>query len=126
MSFRHFPGDSAMAEELFVATRKGLFLVEGDGRQAPRNLGFLGDPVSAFLEDRRDGCLYAALNLGHFGAKLHRSEDGGASWTELPVPAFPVGLAADGEARSEEHTSELQSLMRNSYAFLLLKKNKKN
>src|SRR3546814_17061553 len=75
-----------------------LFLVEGDGRQAPRNLGFLGDPVSAFLEDRRDGCLYAALNLGHFGAKLHRSEDGGASWTELPVPAFPVGLAADGEA----------------------------
>src|SRR3546814_10467279 len=29
-----------------------------------------------------------------------------------------------GEKRSEEHTSELQSLMRNSYAVLCLKKNK--
>jgi hypothetical protein len=86
-----------MAEELIVATRKGLFLVDGGGRQAPRCLGFLGDPVSAFLEDRRDGTLYAALNLGHFGAKLHRSEDGGASWTELPPPAFPVGVATDKE-----------------------------
>src|SRR3546814_19286969 len=73
---------------------KGLFLVEGGGRQAPRNLGFLGDPVSAFLEDRRDGTLYAALNLGHFGVKLHRSEDFGATWTELPAPAFPVGMPA--------------------------------
>src|SRR3546814_7787153 len=30
--------------------------------------------------------------------------------------------AAQAEARSEEHTSELQSLMRNSYAVLCLKK----
>src|SRR3546814_6860319 len=30
------------------------------------------------------------------------------------------------EARSEEHTSELQSLMRNSYAVFCLKKKKKN
>src|SRR3546814_11297140 len=98
MSFRHFPGDSAMAKELFVATRKGLFLVEGDGRQAPRSLGFLGDPVSAFLEDRRDGCLSAALNPGHFGAKLHRPEDGGPRWTARPVPAYTVGLAAAAAA----------------------------
>src|SRR3546814_9163900 len=34
---------------------------------------------------------------------------------------FP-GVAAAGPARSEEHTSELQSLMRKSYAVLLLKK----
>src|SRR3546814_3682883 len=31
-----------------------------------------------------------------------------------------------GEARSEEHTSELQSLMRNSYAVFCLKKKTKN
>src|SRR3546814_5472952 len=31
-------------------------------------------------------------------------------------------LRAAGETRSEEHTSELQSLMRNSYAVLCLKK----
>src|SRR3546814_17082519 len=30
------------------------------------------------------------------------------------------------QARSEEHTSELQSLMRNSYAVFCLKKKKKN
>src|SRR3546814_7779521 len=35
---------------------------------------------------------------------------------EIDVPA--------GGGRSEEHTSELQSLMRNSYAVLCLKKNK--
>src|SRR3546814_8013433 len=41
-----------------------------------------------------------------------------------------TGLAADpadiGKARSEEHTSELQSLMRISYAVFCLKKKKKN
>src|SRR3546814_5614468 len=31
-----------------------------------------------------------------------------------------------GQGRSEEHTSELQSLMRNSYAVFCLKKKKKN
>src|SRR3546814_6417138 len=34
-------------------------------------------------------------------------------------------LATFGEARSEEHTSELQSLMRISYAVFCLKKKKK-
>src|SRR3546814_4316183 len=33
---------------------------------------------------------------------------------------------ADREARSEEHTSELQSLMRNSYAVFCLEKKKNN
>src|SRR3546814_7842858 len=34
------------------------------------------------------------------------------------------GAAGDGDARSEEHTSELQSLMRISYAVFCLKKKK--
>src|SRR3546814_10014796 len=34
-------------------------------------------------------------------------------------------LGSEQEARSEEHTSELQSLMRNSYAVFCLKKKKK-
>src|SRR3546814_1389703 len=33
-----------------------------------------------------------------------------------------VSVDADGNIRSEEHTSELQSLMRNTYAVLCLKK----
>src|SRR3546814_8115184 len=36
------------------------------------------------------------------------------------------GGRADAEERSEEHTSELQSLMRNSYAVFCLKKKKTN
>lgn len=99
-----------MAEELLVATRKGLFQVDGGGRAAPRAIGFLGDPVSAVLQDPRDGCLYAALNLGHFGVKLHRSEDGGASWTELPAPAFPVGLAADKDGDKAPSVSLIWTL----------------
>src|SRR3546814_9606182 len=40
-----------------------------------------------------------------------------------PVRQFP--LRAIGEGRSEEHTSELQSLMRSSYAVFCLKKQRK-
>src|SRR3546814_2910868 len=43
----------------------------------------------------------------------------------LVVP-FPAGGATDLMARSEEHTSELQSLMRISYAVFCLKKKKNN
>lgn len=79
-----------MTDRLLVATRKGLFTVVRKGGTwavagAP---AFAGEPVSAILPDGRDGTLYAALNLGHFGVKLHRSEDGGQTWTELPAPAF--------------------------------------
>src|SRR3546814_2757273 len=43
------------------------------------------------------------------------------------APGLLPGLAkAEGQYRSEEHTSELQSLMRISYAVFCLKKKKKN
>src|SRR3546814_6439698 len=42
-----------------------------------------------------------------------------------PAPAEPAQLPGPaGPGRSEEHTSELQSLMRSSYAVLCLKKKK--
>ncbi len=84
-----------MSETLYAATRKGLFtLVPDKGGWRSTRLAFTGEPVTALLPDGRDGTLYAALNLGHFGIKFHRSEDGGESWTELPAPAFPK---ADGK-----------------------------
>src|SRR3546814_3825230 len=43
----------------------------------------------------------------------------------LPVGRLPVQLSFALQFRSEEHTSELQSLMRNSYAVFCLKKKKK-
>src|SRR3546814_7985788 len=47
----------------------------------------------------------------------HRRDDAAALKPSLPGPA---------RARSEEHTSELQSLMRISYAVFCLKKNTKS
>src|SRR3546814_7165554 len=43
----------------------------------------------------------------------------------MGVSTRPNGFEADILMRSEEHTSELQSLMRNSYAVFCLKKKKK-
>lgn len=77
-----------MSDRLLVSTRKGLFTVS---RQARRweitAVDFLGDNVSITLADRRDGRLYAALDHGHFGVKLHRSTKTG--WEEIAAPAYP-------------------------------------
>src|SRR3546814_4992168 len=45
---------------------------------------------------------------------------------EVRVPVGLAGAACRNRAKSEEHTSELQSLMRISYAVFCLKKKKKN
>src|SRR3546814_5717452 len=47
----------------------------------------------------------------------------GGAWVDAPVQAATVQKLE--EVRSEEHTSELQSLMRISYAVFCLKKKKK-
>src|SRR3546814_8625067 len=40
------------------------------------------------------------------------------------VPSYATAIGTSGDRRSEEHTSELQSLMRISYAVFCLKKQK--
>ena len=78
-----------MSDRLYVGTRKGLFELapERGGGWDIAEAHFLGDPVSSVLA-QPDGTLYAALDLGHFGAKLWRREPG-AAWREIAVPAFP-------------------------------------
>lgn len=98
-----------MSEALHVATRKGLFLLERRGtRFAVERVSFLGEPVTMVLDDPRDGRLYAALNLGHFGVKLHRSEDRGRTWKEVAAPSFPPGPRAPGDADASEAPSVKQ------------------
>jgi hypothetical protein len=61
---------------------------------------FLGDNVALSLADPRDGAWYAVLDHGHFGNKLQRSRDRGASWEEIAVPAFDPGdevVTGDGK-----------------------------
>ena len=75
---------------MLAASRKGLFVWEGQGgdwRMTAHH--FAGEPVTSVLADPRDGHWYAALRLGHFGVKLHRSADKGQTWTEVAAPAFP-------------------------------------
>lgn len=79
-----------MSERLLVATRKGLFDLRRrtGGKWDVAGRHFLGEPVSMLLHDARDGTCYAALDLGHFGVKLHRSDDDGERWHEVTAPSY--------------------------------------
>ena len=75
---------------LFVATRKGVFTYRRDREGwALEREAFVGDHATVLLPDRRDGTLYVALTHGHYGTKLHRSDDGGATFTEVATPVYP-------------------------------------
>jgi hypothetical protein len=80
-----------MADRVFVASRKGLFsfVRKGSDSWQVERVSFLGDAVSLAYHDARDGSLYAALGLGHFGVKLWRSTDLGTNWEEIAAPTFP-------------------------------------
>ncbi|PXB92648.1 sialidase, partial [Pseudomonas aeruginosa] len=80
-----------MSERLYVGTRKGLFELRRNaaGQWLPMASHFLGEPLSMLLADPRDGALYAALNLGHFGVKLWRRDAGATDWKECAVPVYP-------------------------------------
>jgi len=82
-----------MAERMLVATRKGLITLAKNGEWSVQRTDFAGIPVTATLYDQRDGAIYAVLKHGHFGTKLHRSDDDGKTWIELQAPAFPADAA---------------------------------
>src|SRR5207245_1523056 len=81
-------------DTLHVGTRKGLFTLRGADIA---RVSFLGAPVTAVLS--RDGALHAAVGHGHFGAKLHRSRDGGETWEEIAPPRWPE-KPADADDRN--------------------------
>jgi photosystem II stability/assembly factor-like uncharacterized protein len=101
-----------MSNRFHVATRKGLFTIERRrSGWSITDASFLGDNCTLVMHDPRpasgaasvasrgrgrrgdrrpgSGTLYAALNHGHFGIKMHRSTDGGKSWTEIATPVYP-------------------------------------
>lgn len=79
-----------MSDRMHIATRKGLFTAERNGGRWRITRGsFVGDNCSMMMHDPRDGALYAALGHGHFGVKVHRSGDDGATWQEIATPRYP-------------------------------------
>ncbi len=83
-----------MSDIAWVATRKGLFELHAGcgGGWEIANVSFLAEPVSMVLPGRPGSSgsrMLAALNLGHFGAKIHASDDAGKTWHEVGVPTYP-------------------------------------
>lgn len=71
-----------------IGTRKGLFtLTRGPRGWSVALSAFVAEPVSMLLAV--GDTVYVALRLGHFGGKLHRSDDGGRTFTEVGVPTYP-------------------------------------
>ncbi len=92
-----------MANTLYVSTRKGLMIYrKKDGAWAHDATHFLGSNASQALPSADGKTVVAALNLGHFGVKMHRSLDAGKTWTEFAPPQYPVveGGEADDKAPS--------------------------
>src|SRR3546814_3077794 len=63
---------------------------------------------------------------GRHRADRRRRHSSGSSAEPLNEGERTMSITAERKTRSEEHTSELQSLMRISYAVFCLKKKKKN
>jgi hypothetical protein len=79
-----------MSDRAWAATRKGLFELRRVGALwRVERVSFLGEPVTMLLAPQADGRMLAALNLGHFGVKLHASDDAGVHWREVSVPTYP-------------------------------------
>lgn len=89
-----------MGQKLRVGTRKGLFTYQKQrsGDWVTEQPAFLGSPVSMLLHDHRNSDLYVALNLGHFGVKLHRADNDTLEWQEIAVPAYPKSDDEDAPA----------------------------
>src|SRR3546814_10407278 len=82
----------------------------------------MGDQKSVFTVSS-DGDSFTGQNAGAMGAldvENGKVDGNKLSWTmnmKVPMP-----MTLECEARSEEQTSEIQSLMRNSFALICLKK----
>lgn len=78
-----------MSDRIHVATRKGMFTVRrGSGGWGVERFSMPGTHFTVALSDRR-GAVYAAAHHEHFGDKIHKSTDSGATWSEVGVPAYP-------------------------------------
>ncbi|CAM2005825.1 WD40/YVTN/BNR-like repeat-containing protein [Acanthopleuribacter pedis] len=75
---------------LLVGTRKGLLqFILRDGAWYFDWLAFEGIQVPYACFDARSQTIWASVDHGHWGQKLHRSKDFGKTWQEIEVPKYP-------------------------------------
>lgn len=81
-----------MSAMILLGTRKGTVIFDRtEAGWRPRPIEHAGIPVCYAARDPRDGTLWASLDHGHWGPKLSRSRDGGASWQDLSSLKYPEG-----------------------------------
>ncbi|MCY4465346.1 MAG: glycosyl hydrolase [Chloroflexi bacterium] len=95
-----------MGDKILVGTRKGLLILARDGGEwRIDSAHFEAIPVVYAMHDRRTGTLWASLDHGHWGGKLQRSHDGGASWQEVEAPKYPEGAKCPPDFTTPATTS---------------------
>lgn len=81
-----------MSDQILLATRKGTLIVDRTAQGwTPRPLAHAGMSISYAARDPRDGTMWAAMDHAHWGPKLSRSRDDGATWEHLSGLAYPEG-----------------------------------
>jgi photosystem II stability/assembly factor-like uncharacterized protein len=95
-----------MANKLLIGTRKGLIIMGKHGDDwSVESEHFEGVAVSYATRDPRNGTLWACLDHGHWGVKLHRSTDEGQTWQEIEVPKYPEGATSPPDEQKLAITS---------------------
>lgn len=84
-----------MAEAgLLVSTRKGLLVGRSSAGRSEwewSGLQFSGWVIDYTVRDPRSGAIWCAAHHEQWGARLHRSDDDGATWREAGIPTFADG-----------------------------------
>ncbi len=81
-----------MSSQIILGTRKGTLILDRKaGSWKPRPIAHAGMSISYAARDARDGTIWAAMDHAHWGPKLSRSKDDGATWENLSQLAYPKG-----------------------------------
>lgn len=81
-----------MADMILLGTRKGTIIFDRiHGQWQPRAIAHAGVSVCYAARDPRDATLWASLDHGHWGPKLSRSRDHGATWEDISSLKYPTG-----------------------------------
>jgi photosystem II stability/assembly factor-like uncharacterized protein len=90
------------SDTLLLGTHKGLLILQRrDHQWEVARQAFLGVAVSYASMDPRSGAIWACLDTDHWGPKLQRSQDGGDTWEDVPLPKYsPEDEIREGQPAS--------------------------